>query len=352
MRLKKQIKDDFTSVHNEFLRNPSLSIAARGLLITMLSFKDDWNFSIKGLSAILKCDGERKISSALKELEEQGYLVRIRECDKTGKVTDWIYVFSDEPLPEETLKKSFKSKKSKTAVTVEPDDTDNHDENSDPEAEDDYKAEPECSYPHLRNADVAYADVENPHLEKPHVKNRSNNKYTNNQISKKEISSDYNINLSNHEADESADGFDEMDTYKQVINERICYDSLMFDYEDPDCRFPGTAESLKEIRDIMVECVCSKRKTIRVRGEDIPQERVSAVMLNLNSSHIQYVMECMQENSTNIKNIRAYLITALYNAPQTMSSYYAAKANNTLYGESSKNRDELVYASTVKPLFR
>jgi len=60
MILKKKIEDNFTSVHNAFLRDVDLSIRARGLLITMLSLSDDWNFSIKGLASILKADGEKK----------------------------------------------------------------------------------------------------------------------------------------------------------------------------------------------------------------------------------------------------------------------------------------------------
>ena len=94
--LKKEIKSDFTVVHNKFLRDKKLSINARGLLMTMLSMSNNWNFSIKGLASILP-DGERKISSTLKELEENGYLIRKRKYEK-GKIADWEYIFSDEPM--------------------------------------------------------------------------------------------------------------------------------------------------------------------------------------------------------------------------------------------------------------
>lgn len=78
--------------------------------------------------------------------------------------------------------------------------------------------------------------------------------YTNkNQISKKEISSDFNINQSNQQPFDAEtsnpDGYDAIEIYKQVINEKICYDSLMHDFSDPECKFPGSAEVLTEIRD-------------------------------------------------------------------------------------------------------
>ena len=67
--LKKEVKKDFTVVHNKFLRDKKMSINARGLLMTMLSMSDNWNFRIKGLSFILP-DGEWKLASTLKEPED------------------------------------------------------------------------------------------------------------------------------------------------------------------------------------------------------------------------------------------------------------------------------------------
>lgn len=96
MRIKKVVDNNFTIVHNTFLKDKNLGINARGILITMLSLPDDWNFSIKGLANILP-DGERKIGAALKELETHKYLLRKR-IFKDRKVVDWQYIISDEPL--------------------------------------------------------------------------------------------------------------------------------------------------------------------------------------------------------------------------------------------------------------
>ena len=96
-RIKKIVRNNFTTVHNDFLWDTSLSITDRGLLITMLSRPDDWDFSGKGLAKILP-DGEKKVYAALKRLEELGYLKRIRVHDEQGRVTDWEYQFSDSPV--------------------------------------------------------------------------------------------------------------------------------------------------------------------------------------------------------------------------------------------------------------
>lgn len=93
--LQKKIHSDFTTVHNAFLRDKTFGINARGLLVTMLSMADGWNFSIKGLASILP-DGEYRVASTLRELEKFGYLRRTRIYEN-GKVKDWEYSFSDEP---------------------------------------------------------------------------------------------------------------------------------------------------------------------------------------------------------------------------------------------------------------
>lgn len=98
-RFRKHLKNDnYTIVDNEFLRDINLSLKDRGLLLTMLSLPDDWDFSIKGLSSIL-ADGEWTVRTSLRSLEENGYLQRTRIVDEKGRILDWEYLFSDEKLP-------------------------------------------------------------------------------------------------------------------------------------------------------------------------------------------------------------------------------------------------------------
>ena len=80
------------------------------------------------------------------------------------------------------------------------------------------------------------------------------------------------------------------------------------------------------------DTVCSARKTIRIAGDDYPAEVVKSRFMKLDSSHIEYVLSSMQENTTYVRNIKKYLLAALYNAPSTISSYYTSLVNHDLYG--------------------
>ena len=99
--------------------------------------------------------------------------------------------------------------------------------------------------------------------------------------------------------------------------ENIEYDTLT---QDPKM----DKERLDEIVDLMLETVCSARKTLRIAGDDYPAELVKSKFLKLNSSHIEFVMDCMRENTTKIRNIKQYLRAVLFNAPSTIDNYYTA----------------------------
>ena len=83
--------------------------------------------------------------------------------------------------------------------------------------------------------------------------------------------------------------------------------------------------------DIMVSVIISNKTTIRISGEEIPQQMVKERLLKLNSEHITYVLECLNRTKNKIHNIRAYYISALYNAPETIDAYYQAEVNYDMY---------------------
>ena len=85
---------------------------------------------------------------------------------------------------------------------------------------------------------------------------------------------------------------------------------------------------ITEIMELILDTVCSKRKTIRIAGDDKPLEVVKSRFMKLDYSHISYVLSCLKENSTQVRNIKQYLLAALYNAPLTISNYYQAMYNN------------------------
>ena len=89
---------------------------------------------------------------------------------------------------------------------------------------------------------------------------------------------------------------------------------------------------LDEIVELVQETVCSTRSRIRVAGNDYPAEVVRSKLLKLNSEHIRFVMDCLKQNTTRIRNIRQYLLAMLFNAPSTMNSYYAALVAHDMAG--------------------
>ena len=117
----------------------------------------------------------------------------------------------------------------------------------------------------------------------------------------------------------------EMDTYREMIRENIGYDDFVREH-------PYDAAQLDEMVELMVEAVCSRKKNIRVAGNDFPQAVVKSRLLKLDSEHIRFVFDCLRENTTQVRNMKQYLLTVLYNAPATIENHYAAQVNHDLYG--------------------
>ena len=105
--------------------------------------------------------------------------------------------------------------------------------------------------------------------------------------------------------------------YREIIKDNISYDILM-----QDMKFDG--DRLDKIADLMLETVCTRRKTIRIAGDDYPAELVKAKFMKLDGEHIRFVLDCMRENTTKIRNIKQYLKAALFNAPSTIGNYYTS----------------------------
>ena len=121
----------------------------------------------------------------------------------------------------------------------------------------------------------------------------------------------------------------ERESYRELILENIEYDVLSQNVQlDKD--------RLDELVELMVDTVCSNREMIRVAGDDYPAEVVRSRFLNLNASHIEYVLDRMRENTTYVRNIKKYLLAALYNAPVTMDSYYTSLVSHDLYGSGDR----------------
>ena len=269
----------YTVMANFHLRDKNLSLKAVGLLSKMLSFNDGWQFSTRGLSAICK-EGPDAILSALRELENYGYLVRHQARDEKGRMSSMVFEIYEKP--QEGL--------------------------------------PETGNPYAENPDAVHPVTEKPYTDNPAQRN------TDQVITEKR-----NNSLNNYQSIhlDGMDRMDERESYRELLWENLELDILAHDQR-------MDMDRVHELLEIMLDAICSTSPTIRINGEDMPQQVVKSRFLKLNSSHIEYVLQAMNDNPTAIRNIRAYLLTALYNAPLTMDNYYSALVNHDLYGGGRK----------------
>ena len=295
----------YTVMSNHHLRNKELSLKAKGLLSQMLSLPEDWDYTLAGLSHINR-EKIDAIREAVKELEKAGYIVRSRERDEKGRLRGADYVIYEQPQPKE------------------------------PEAATSSEQPPTSDLPTLENPTLDNPTLEKPTQEKPTLENPTQ---LNKDIQKTDLPKKEKINtdLSSTDSipihslnplpyDEEAatpperkrkEATDAYSVYEEIIKDNIEYDHFVrYGQVDKD--------RLDEIVSIILETVCSKRKTIRIAGDDYPAELVKAKFMKLNSSHIEFVFDCMKENTTKIRNIKQYLKAVLFNAPNTIDSYYTA----------------------------
>ena len=117
----------------------------------------------------------------------------------------------------------------------------------------------------------------------------------------------------------------EYERYREWFRTELETDILMLDR-------PIEKETLDGILDILAETCSSRRKEIRIAGDDMPKEVVKGRLMKLNSLHIQYVLDCLHENTSEVRNIKQYLLAALFNAPATISPYYQNRVNHDFHG--------------------
>ena len=134
-----------------------------------------------------------------------------------------------------------------------------------------------------------------------------------------------NTELSNTESNLILSGDDkmryEMDAYSELISENIELDILRE-------RHPYDQDLLEGIFDLILETVLCKNESIIVASNKYPAELVRSKFLKLNSSHVEYAIDCFKGNTTKVRNIKKYLLTTLFNAPSTISGYYQAAVNH------------------------
>jgi hypothetical protein len=278
---------DYTVMSNHHLRDKALSLKSKGLLSMMLSLPEDWNYTTRGLAKICK-EGVDAIGGALRELESAGYIVRHQMRDRQGRISDTEYVIYEQPQP-------------KAPDTLQPD-------TASPDTENPYLADPDTEKP-------AELNIEKSKTQKSNTQGSSTDS-----IPFREKAAARPPERKGRDAM----SVEEMESYRDLVLENIEYDHL--------CReFTTYREDLDEIVELIVETVCARRKTTRIAGADFPHEVVRSRFLKLDSSHIEFVMECLHNNTTEIRNMKQYLLTVLFNAPTTMNNHYTAQVNHDMH---------------------
>ena len=268
---------DYTVMANHHLRNTALSLKAKGLLSLMLSLPEDWDYTTKGLARICR-DGVDSICATVRELEDAGYIIRERVRNANGRLGSIEYTILEQPRPPEP--KLGKPEQEKPA-----------------------QLNTKVSSKQGSKTDSLSTEGSNPIQSIPQTP--AGGRRT------------------------GRDWMQERENYRELILENIEYDYL--------CRDDRLdRDMLNELVELMVDTVCSRREMIRIAGDDYPAEVVKSRFLKLNSSHIEYVLDRMRENTTYVRNIKKYLLAALYNAPATIDSYYAALVNHDLYGSGER----------------
>ena len=285
----------YTVMSNHHLRNKNLTLKAKGLLSQMLSLPEDWDYTLVGLTLINR-EQISAIREAIHELERAGYIVRTRERDEKGRLRGADYVIYEQPQ------------------------------------------QPTSDLPTLENPTLDNPTLENPTLEKPTLENPTqiNKDILNTNLPKKDKSI---TDLSNTDSipilspypspfgEDAAEPTERkgkeaatqsaVEIYREIIKDNIDYDILIHDN-----RFD--TDRIDEIVDLILETICTARKTLRIAGDDYPAELVKSKFLKLNSSHIEFVLDCMKQNTTKVRNIKQYLRAVLFNAPSTIDNYYTA----------------------------
>ena len=275
---------DYTVMSNYHLRDKRLSLKAKGLLSQMLSLPEDWDYTLAGLCYINR-ESKDAIRTAIRELEQAGYIRRRQTIDSGGKFAGNAYTIYERSQEPPSGEPSSEKPSSGNPTTGKP-----------------MPENPTQQNIEKQNTDQSNTDsiLFRGSADKPPEAKRT-----------------------------EGSSAEQMAEYRDLIRDNIQYPLLV-------AQNPDDADLIDEIVELMTETVCARRKTTRVCGSDFPAEVVKSRLLKLDAEHIRFVLKCLHENTSKIKNIKQYLLATLYNAPVTINSYYSALVNHDLAEPAGK----------------
>lgn len=346
---------NYTVMSNYHLRDKRLSLKAKGLLSQMLSLPEDWDYTLTGLSYINR-ESKDAIRTAINELESAGYIERRQTTDEGGKFAANEYIIHECPVNDEPDPDKGKSENPHTPSGHE----------AGPERD---TLTPECDTAEITGSqetqDVPLSDnpttdesmqeislfelaqdnpaantptagnffaqplldfpmTENPSSEKPSPENPTqiNIEKQNKEKRNTDLSSTDSFLPSFAQARENGqtEGRTEISEKRDAIREQIEY-GLIVDY--------GNREQINEFVEIMLEVALTRSPTIRInRDTEYPTALVQQRFEQINADHIQRVLDGIRENTTCVRNTRAYVLAALFNVTSTIDNHYTMQVNH------------------------
>lgn len=280
---------NYTVMSNTHLRDKELSLKAKGLLSLMLSLPDDWDYTLRGLAAINK-ESINTISGIVNELIERGYIVRQQIRGNAGRFGDIDYIIFESPEECEQYILEHEEKKDAQMEDISP-----------------------CH----KNCDTVETPINSglePCHKKPYTETRDTDSCDANKILNKQ-----NTNISNNQSIYPKDDKAYVEFYEHMVEkvkDSIDYDALLCDRPDEIGLIDTIVDTIMDVMLMPTDSV------IHVGSRDRPVSIVQLRFAKLTMEHVGYVLDCVKGTTSKIANIRAYLCTSLYNAPDSMKIYY------------------------------
>lgn len=289
--IRVQKDTNFTIIKNNIFLEKNISLKAKGLLTQMLSLPDSWDYTVAGLATLCK-DGKDSITSALKELEQYGYVTRTRIRDEKGMLKDIEYIIREVPIqivsnnPMSDFPKVDSSTRQKPMTDF-----------------------PKVDFSTYQKPMTNFPEVDKPKLEEPLAEKPM-------QLNTNELNNDL-LNIQSYLSS------GKLEEITNKVKDQISYDDII--------KFnPSSKKMCDEIVNILVETYLSNRSKYHLNQSDVSSILVKKRFQALTSDHIYYVVNQIQSTTTLIKNMHQYIFTALFNAPTTCACYFIQKAQSDM----------------------
>ena len=311
--------EKFSVISNYHLFDKRLTHKATNLLTTMLALSPVWDYTLEGLAS-LKKDGIDGVRSGIRELEKLGYLTRRQLRNEKGQLAHNEYLVYETPELNPNFAKSEEN--CQELPSLENPITDK-----------------KINSPSLENP-ITDKKINSPSLENPSTENPTqlNTKLLNTKYINQSYQDNNNININNTYRCDEMDSIDKIDRkeIKAELKKQLSYEKLISRNETDQKQ-----KQINSIINILADVMSSRSQSIRIAGGNKPLEEVIQRFRQLTDKHIAYVLECLNKNADKPRNIRAYLLTSLFNAPSTMDCYYARDADQVETKQYSFDIEEI-----------